>query len=353
MTSQFSQALLSWFAQQGRHNLPWQQMPTPYRIWISEIMLQQTQVNTVIPYYQRFLEQFPDIFSLANSSLENVLHYWSGLGYYARARHLHQTAQQICSQHQGQIPTDYAQLIQLPGIARSTAGAILALAYQQPYPILDGNVKRILCRYYAIEGWPGQTPITEKLWKLAADLTPLLQVDKYTQAIMDLGATVCTRQHPKCALCPVHSHCAAHQQGQATHYPTPKPVKIRPLKTLFLLMCQTEDGQIFLEKRPLKGIWGGLWSFPECATALEITKWCQHHLNISTPTCYTWPSFLHGLTHFQLDITPIHIPLPNNYSQHNILSNGIWYHSQLQTGGLAAPVSRLLTQLQEKFHHDT
>jgi A/G-specific adenine glycosylase len=226
-TTTFSQHLLTWFDKYGRTDLPWQQNPTPYRVWVSEIMLQQTQVNTVISYYQRFMQYFPEVQTLAAASLDEVLHCWTGLGYYARARNLHQAAQQICTEYGGELPTDFKKLMRLPGIGRSTAGAILALAHEQRHPILDGNVKRVLCRYYAVEGWAGETKVADQLWRLAEKNTPTKRVAAYTQAIMDLGATVCTRSHPHCVLCPFSQDCTAHQNGWETAYPAPKPRKNR------------------------------------------------------------------------------------------------------------------------------
>lgn len=345
-TNTFNSRLLKWFDKYGRTDLPWQQNPTPYRVWISEIMLQQTQVKTVIPYYQNFMQAFTNVAALAAASLDEVLHHWTGLGYYARARHLHQAAQKIYLDYQGEVPTDLTRLMQLPGIGRSTAGAILALAHGQRHPILDGNVKRILCRYYAINGWPGESKIAEKLWQLAEQNTPHERIADYTQALMDLGAMICKRSRPSCSLCPFTHDCAAHQQGLESRYPTPKPRKTLPIKTVKFIMLQNSLGEVLLQKRPTNGIWGGLWSFPECSITDDISMWCQQHLNIMVSKCYTWQSLRHTFTHFHLDITPVHIPIPAKACQTVALSSILWYDTaQPQTGGLAAPVARLLAQL--------
>jgi len=348
-TQTFSQRLLKWFDQYGRTDLPWQQNPTAYRIWVSEIMLQQTQVNTVIPYYQRFMERFPDMQTLAVASLDEVLHYWTGLGYYARGRNLHRTAQKIGTDYKNNLPTDLEKLIALPGIGRSTAGAILALAYGQRHPILDGNVKRVLCRYYAVEGWTGETKVANELWQLSEKNTPKQRVAAYTQAIMDLGAIICTRSRPQCTVCPLHKACAAHKMGEETAYPTKKPRKILPVKATTFIMLQNQCGEILLEKRPIKGIWGGLWSFPECPTVDDVPVWCQQHFNNISFKCDTWQTLRHTFTHFHLDITPVLVSIEVKMCQAVNLTETVWYNAtQSQTYGLAAPVARLTQQLTQK-----
>jgi A/G-specific adenine glycosylase len=345
-TSTFNQRLLAWFDQYGRTNLPWQKNPTPYRVWIAEIMLQQTQVNTVIPYYQRFMARFPDVATLAAASLDEVLYYWSGLGYYARARHLHQTAQQIGHQYHGELPTNFEQLIQLPGIGRSTAGAILALAYKQRYPILDGNVKRVLCRYYALTGHPHDKRVADTLWHLAEKNTPTQRVAAYTQAIMDLGATVCVRHRPHCLLCPFEPDCLAHQHQREVFYPSSPLRKTLPVKTTTFIMLQNDSGEVLLEKRPPKGIWGGLWSFPECALPDDVPHWCQQHLQLVVFQYHLWQPLRHTFTHFHLDIIPVHIPILIKHDQLVVFSNRFWYNTvQPPIYGLAVPVARLLAQL--------
>jgi A/G-specific adenine glycosylase len=342
----FSQRLLSWFDHYGRTDLPWQQNSTPYRVWVSEIMLQQTQVNTVIPYYQRFLQRFPEVSTLATAALDEVLHSWTGLGYYARARNLHRAAQLIHVEYADVLPKYLDGLMQLPGIGRSTAGAILALADGQRCPILDGNVKRVLCRYYAIDGWPGESQVEHKLWQLAEQLTPTGRVSQYTQAIMDLGATVCTRRRPSCHSCPFTNDCWAQQSGQVMAYPVTKPRKALPIKQTLFIMLQNQWGEVLLEQRPSQGIWGGLWSFPECATLLDMRQWCSQYLDITVLTYDIWQSIRHTFTHFHLDITPIYIPIQLDTYETVAISKTLWYNmNNPQTCGLAAPVVSLLTQL--------
>lgn len=301
----FAQRLLTWFEQHGRHDLPWQQNPTAYSIWISEIMLQQTQVSTVIPYYQAFMQRFPELATLAIAPLAAVLHQWAGLGYYARARHLHQTAQILQQYHSGQFPPTLAAVMALPGIGRSTAGAILALAYHQSQPILDGNVKRVLSRFHAIAGWPGQPAIAQQLWQLATAHTPIQEVAAYTQAIMDLGATVCTRQQPACLQCPVQTDCQAWQTQTVGLYPQAQPKVMRPVKPIQLLLLLDQAGRLYLQPRPTPGIWAGLWSFPECPAAADPITWCQQQLHFTLTNLQHWPLIKHNLTHFQLQFTPV------------------------------------------------
>ncbi len=341
----FSDRVLIWFDQQGRKDLPWQAQ-TPYHIWVSEIMLQQTQVSTVIPYYLRFIQRFPNVQALAEAPLDEVLHYWSGLGYYARARHLHQTAQKIATAYQGLLPRNLEQLLQLPGIGRSTAGAILALAYQQRQPILDGNVKRLFCRYHAINGWPGTTVVNQQLWQLAEQYLPLQRIADYTQALMDLGATLCTPHTPHCLDCPLTHDCLAHQQGQETAYPTPKPRKVLPVKTTVFIIVENLRGEVLLQQRPLQGIWGGLWSFPECSDIEAVFVWCQQHLKKILPIQSIWQPLRHTFTHFQLDITPVHLLFKDENCQNVLLPSTLWYNvKQPSAYGLATPVVRLLTQI--------
>ncbi len=252
----FQQNILTWFDQHGRKDLPWQKDISPYRVWLSEIMLQQTQVTTVIPYFNAFIEKFPDINTLANAPLDEVLHLWSGLGYYARARNLHKTAQLIAEL--GYFPDSLEALNKLPGIGLSTAGAILSIAFNKSHPILDGNVKRVLTRFKAVSGWSGDSGVNKQLWAISAQLTPKQRVADYTQAIMDLGATLCTRNKPKCDACPIKSFCIAKLTDTVALFPAPKPTKFIPTKKLTLLLLRNIDHSILLEKRPPTGIWGGL-----------------------------------------------------------------------------------------------
>ncbi|MCK5092175.1 MAG: A/G-specific adenine glycosylase, partial [Gammaproteobacteria bacterium] len=312
----FGQRVLSWFEQYGRKDLPWQQDPTPYRVWVSEIMLQQTRVSSVIPYYQKFMEIFPDVLTLANAQLDEVLHLWSGLGYYARARNLHKAAQWVHDKYKGSFPNDFDSILALPGIGRSTAGAILALSYGQRFPILDGNVKRVLARHRAVEGWPGKPQVQNTLWDWAELFTPELftsrkgtpknQIASYTQAMMDLGATICTRSKPDCNACPLREDCISLHTDQVRMLPTPKPKKILPVKNTQMVLLSNADQEILLEKRPSAGIWGGLWSFPECDHG-SIEQWCMHKFSCKVESKEDWPVFRHTFSHFHLDISPVHV----------------------------------------------
>ncbi len=349
----FHKKILNWFDKHGRHDLPWQINPTPYRVWISEIMLQQTQVATVIPYFQRFIIQFPDIKTLALAPLDSVLELWTGLGYYSRARNCHKTAQLIQANYQGIMPDTLEAIMAFPGIGRSTAGAILALSFQKRFPILDGNVKRVLCRYFAIEGWSGLPAVTQKLWGIAEILTPKNRVHHYTQAMMDLGATVCKRSKPNCQVCPLKNTCEAYQNNTVALYPFPKPTQAKPTKSTRLLMfIHTEDEeQVLLYKRPSTGIWGGLWSFPECEfeDTQQIQKWIQKHYNFKVKKLTTLPSFRHCFTHFNLDISPIYVEIKLS-SKQTIDKDSHYWHTigKPLNRGIAAPIKRLLEALENK-----
>jgi len=343
-SSPFSQQLLSWYAQHGRHNLPWQKDRSLYRVWVSEIMLQQTQVVTVIPYFERFMSSFSDIHALANASQDEVLHHWTGLGYYARARNLHKAAQIIRDEYNNQFPEDYESVLTLPGIGPSTAGAILAQALGQRHVILDGNVKRVLTRLYAIEGWPGKKEVENQLWEIATSLTPEQQLTDYTQAIMDLGATVCARKS-NCSACPVTALCKAHQQGNVAHYPTPKKRKAIPVKATHMLILTNKKGEILLQQRPPSGIWGGLWSLPEYSVNDEngIQQWCKKELGLIIDQVETQPVFRHTFSHFHLDITPVisQVKSPANHVME--ADNRVWYNTQQpESLGLPAPVVKIL-----------
>jgi A/G-specific adenine glycosylase len=266
---QFAQKILQFYAEQGRKDLPWQQNPTPYRVWVSEIMLQQTQVKTVIPYYQKFMTKFQSVAELAAADVDQVLHYWQGLGYYSRARNLHKCAQQVVNDFNGEFPDNLIQMQSLPGIGRSTAGAILSLAMQKPEPILDGNVKRVLTRVFMQDGWPGQAKVLNQLWAISEAYTPNQQTAQFNQAMMDLGASLCSRSKPQCQLCPLENHCLANLHGQTAQYPFKKPKKDIPTKQATFAILLNHNHQIQLLKRPPSGIWGGLWSLPEIESIEE------------------------------------------------------------------------------------
>ena len=344
--NEFSTKLLIWFDQHGRHDLPWQADRSPYRVWVSEIMLQQTQVTTVIPYFERFMARFPTVASLAEAKLDEVLHLWTGLGYYARARNLHKAAQIIHHDYDGQFPHAINEVTALPGIGRSTAGAILAQSLGQRHTILDGNVKRVLTRLHAIEGWPGKKAVEEQLWQLAEAYTPAARLADYSQAIMDLGATLCTRSKPRCTDCPVNGQCMALQQGQVSRYPSAKPKKALPVRQTRMLLLQNGRGHILLQQRPPSGIWGGLWSFPECPLDTDIQAWSEQSLGLSLTGIQQGPVLRHTFSHFHLDIHPVRASLKDHTDQVMEAPASVWYNSrQPDALGLPGPVKQLLDKL--------
>lgn len=342
----FAQKILNWYQQFGRKHLPWQQNKTAYKVWLSEIMLQQTQVATVIPYYERFLQQFPTVDLLAKAHIDEVLHLWTGLGYYARARNLHKTAQMVTEQYHGEFPLDIDDLNALPGIGRSTAAAILSSVYQQPHTILDGNVKRVLARTHAIEGWPGKKSIENSLWEAATTHTPTQQVDDYNQAMMDMGAMVCTRSKPKCTLCPVSELCKAYKQNNPTDYPGKRPKKDKPTNTTWFVILH-HKGEVWLERRPASGIWGGLHCFPEQPSA-DIESYLQRFgcSERAIKQAKTLIAFKHTFSHYHLEITPVLIDLEQVPSLIMEQNQGLWYNlSSPPKLGLATPVKNLLAGL--------
>ncbi len=342
----FVKRVLNWYREHGRKDLPWQQNRTRYRVWVSEIMLQQTQVATVIPYFERFMQSFPDILSLANADIDQVLHHWSGLGYYARARNLHKAAQQVRDEHGGHFPAAFDAVLALPGIGRSTAGAILAQADNQPHAILDGNVKRVLARYFAVEGWPGNTAVAEQLWQYAEQLTPQQHVTDYTQAMMDLGATQCTRSKPHCVSCPLVKQCKAYAQQRMHEYPGRKPKRELPVKTVMMLLLRDAQGQCLLERRPPTGIWGGLLSFPELALDADPVAWAAVHIG-EIELEAQWTVQRHTFSHFHLDITPVLARLQTPLAAVADDTRWCWFAYGHSVGGLAAPVNKLLALMQQ------
>ncbi len=344
--STFATRVLAWYDRHGRHDLPWQADPTPYRVWVSEIMLQQTRVETVVSYYQRFLQRFPDVQALAAAPLDEVLHLWSGLGYYARARNLHAAAVRLCAAHGGHFPQDIDALVALPGIGRSTAGAILSLACGQRHPILDGNVKRVLARFHAVEGWPGRTAVLKRLWALAERHTPRERVADYTQAMMDLGATLCTRGTPDCDACPLNADCAALAQGRPQAYPAPRPKRALPVREVYMLLLVNGEGEVWLQQRPPSGVWGGLWSLPEFDGPDALLDWCGRFTGRAVEA-RELPALRHTFSHFRLDIRPRLVRLENPAFSVMEGEGCVWYNSrQPQSLGLAAPVRRLLDSLE-------
>ncbi|HWV11611.1 MAG TPA: A/G-specific adenine glycosylase [Pseudomonas sp.] len=338
---QFSSAVLGWYDDHGRKDLPWQQGITPYRVWVSEIMLQQTQVSTVLGYFDRFMAALPTVKDLAEAPEDEVLHLWTGLGYYTRARNLQKTAQIVMAEHGGEFPRDVDALTALPGIGRSTAGAIASLSMGLRAPILDGNVKRVLARYVAQEGYPGEPKVARQLWDVAERFLPKDRVNNYTQAMMDLGATLCTRSKPSCLLCPLQSGCQAHMLGLEIRYPIAKPRKALPQKRTVMPILANREGAILLYRRPSSGLWGGLWSLPELTDlqALEPLA-SQHALHLGQRR--ELDGLTHTFSHFQLAIEPWLVRVE---SQPSDMADDDWLWYNLATPprlGLAAPVKKLL-----------
>jgi len=346
--SDFSDRVLTWFDRHGRRDLPWQQADA-YGVWVSEIMLQQTQVQTAIPYYERFMQVFPSVIALADADLDTVLRYWSGLGYYARARNLHSAARIIRDDHGGTFPSSFDEVAKLPGIGRSTAGAILSLAFETRHPILDGNVRRVLARHLAIAGWPGKSAVAKRLWEAAELHTPKAGVAAYTQAIMDLGATVCTRRNPHCDVCPVSEDCQARETGTIDQYPARKPKKTKPLRQTTMVLAVSEDA-IYLERRPPAGIWGGLWSLPELADD-AVGDWCRENLNCFVSGTESWSTLRHSFSHYDLDIQPVVVRIESSSRKVADGGDAKWHRlDDSPPGGIAAPVQKLINTLKTGGH---
>ena len=346
----FSQKVLCWFDSYGRKDLPWQLDINPYRVWVSEIMLQQTQVKTVIPYFQKFMRSFPDVQSLANADQDLVLKHWSGLGYYARARNMHNAAKMVCDEFSGKFPNNLDDMQSLSGIGRSTAAAILSIASGQHEAILDGNVKRVLSRVFAVEGWSGKADVLKKLWQLAEQTTPKARTAEYTQAIMDLGATLCTRSKPRCADCPLKADCLAFRQGNQTDYPSKKPKKAMPEKQAVMLIIKNDKQDIFMQKRPPLGIWGSLWCFPEFESIELAEEWLENNFKQVMYDINELPILKHTFSHFHLHIQPLIIkaetPINLGVMEHD---DRLWYNITTEfNGGLAAPVQTLLNIVKGK-----
>ncbi len=341
----FAKRLLAWHQQHGRHDLPWQHPRSDYQVWVSEIMLQQTQVSTVISYFNAFMQTFPTLGDLARAPSEKVMQLWAGLGYYSRARNLHKSAQICLAQFDAELPKTYAGLIALPGIGRSTAGAILSQALGLPFAILDGNVKRILTRFHAIAGDSNTNAVQSQLWQLAESHLPTTKLADYTQALMDLGATLCTRSKPNCARCPLATHCQALLSNSVTNFPSKKAHKLIPKRETFALIMLSENNEILLEKRPNHGIWGGLFSLPEASDALQAQILAKQFI-LRTEKYAQLTTISHQFSHFQLAIQPIvwrkcarkvHIMDNDRYQ---------WIaHQQLSQIGLPAPIKKLLQDL--------
>ncbi|HET6906441.1 MAG TPA: A/G-specific adenine glycosylase [Rhodanobacteraceae bacterium] len=341
--SEIASRLLPWFDHHGRHDLPWQHPRTPYRVWVSEVMLQQTQVATVIAYFERFVRELPGVRALAEASEDQVFALWSGLGYYRRARHLHQAARVCVAQHGGELPCDFASLAALPGIGRSTAGAILALAHGERFAILDGNVKRVLTRFHGVRGWPGERVVEQRLWVLAERHTPSERVADYTQAIMDLGATVCTRTRPRCGECPLSQRCAAHGQGLTDALPQARPVRELPRKQTVMLILHDAEGRFLLQRRGASGVWSGLWSLPEAADRESASRVAASLVRLDATQAEALPPFLHAFTHYRLHAQPL---LWRGVHAHRAVADAPdlrWCtREDLAALGIPAPVRKLL-----------
>ncbi len=344
MAAEFAPTLLRWHAQHGRHDLPWQHPRSAYRVWVSEIMLQQTRVETVLPYFERFMARFPDVAALAAAPLDAVLAHWSGLGYYARARNLHRAAQQVHRQYAGAFPSSIAALEGLPGIGRSTAAAIASLAFDQPHAILDGNVKRVFARQVGLHDWPGTTANLKRLWQVAEAHMPATQCADYAQAIMDLGATLCTPRNPQCSVCPVAASCQAKRLGLEQDIPAPKPRKALPTRSCLMAILRNAADEVWLEQRPAQGLWGGLWSLPQFSEISAVTRWAPP---LVAEEATAEPSLRHTFSHFHLDIEPRALRLYSTREAQPVLTaegtQGAWYTaSECMALGLPAPVRRLL-----------
>lgn len=345
----FAKNLLGWFEQHGRRNLPWQHPRTPYRVWLSEIMLQQTQVRTVIPYFERFVQSLPTLADLALASEDRVLALWSGLGYYSRARNLQRSARLCMEQHAGELPESIELLAALPGIGRSTAAAILAQAHGQSHAILDGNVRRVLARFHGVHGWPGASAVQKQLWQLAEMHTPASRVADYTQAIMDLGATVCTRSKPRCAECPLQRECIALRDGLTKTLPQPKPARKIPIRTTTMLIARDPEGRVLLERRPATGVWARLWSLPEGSDVAQA-RLGMVALMDSEPTAIRFlPELTHTFSHFQLRITPVLFDVVRQAAHVADDPDRDWFMPEaLDELGLPAPVRKLLANLRRE-----
>ncbi len=345
---QFAERLTAWFEVHGRHNLPWQIDPTPYRVWVSEVMLQQTQVATVIPYYERFMAHFPSVEPLASAALDEVLHLWTGLGYYARARNLRACAQVLIARHGGEFPAELDAVMALPGIGKSTAGAILALSRGQRHPILDGNVKRVLARVFGIAGDPGSTAGLARLWAQSEACTPSLNVREYTQAIMDLGATVCTRAGPACTICPMSRDCIAALEGRQAELPGKKQKRLRGSREATLLIAETRNEDslaVLVERRPTAGLWGGLWSPPQFESEFAALDWVRREIGEPESTWHALAPIHHAFTHFDLHLTPIRVRCRPNAAIHEG-DDRLWYRLDTPARvGLPQPILKLFERM--------
>ncbi len=343
---------MDWQQQHGRRDLPWQGTRDAYRIWVSEIMLQQTQVATVIPYYQRFLARFPDVLTLAAADEEVVLALWSGLGYYARARNLHRAAQRVATSPGAKFPQDVAGLMKLPGVGRTTAAAIAAFAYGHCHAILDGNVRRVLTRTFAVSGYPGSALVEKGLWALAESLLPRERIEAYTQGLMDIGATLCTQRQPRCGNCPLRKVCQAYLTQTISDFPTPKAVRTIPERTTQMLLVRQGDHWL-LEKRPRRGIWGGLWSFPEIALEDDPEECLRIGWGLKAQSVSTLPPFRHAFTHYRLIIHPVCLAVGERKTLPDS-GDHLWLdQADVLSAAIPTPVRKILKLLSQFAMDDT
>jgi len=344
----FAPQLLAWFDVSGRHDLPWQHPRSPYRVWLSEIMLQQTQVKTAAPYFERFVAALPTLPALAAAPLDDVLALWSGLGYYARARNLHAAAQRCVELHDGELPRDVDALTALPGIGRSTAAAILSQAWNDRHAILDGNVKRVLSRYHGIDGWPGQPAVEKRLWAFAethvhSPHLPDARLADYTQAQMDLGATLCTRSDPACVLCPLQDDCIARREGRTAELPTPKPGKPLPQRQAQVLWLEDAEGRILMQRRPPTGIWASLWTLPQAEDASGAQAWFDGHVEGELSSGDTLAPIAHAFSHYKLELQPVRVRPVALHTRVGDNDDLRWVkRGELESLGIPAPIRRLL-----------
>jgi A/G-specific adenine glycosylase len=344
--TEFAPRLLDWFERHGRHDLPWQSPRTDYRVWVAEIMLQQTQVATAAPYFQRFIDALPSLPALAAAPQDTVLALWSGLGYYSRARNLHATAKRCVEIHQGRLPDDMAALQALPGIGRSTAAAIRAQAFGRADPILDGNVKRVLSRLFAIDGWPGERRVEMQLWALAESLMPTTRCADYTQALMDFGATLCTRARPACAICPFADHCAARREGRVDELPARRPKRSTPQRDCVMLVLHDPSGRVLLQRREGAGVWQGLYSLPQFEDGAALQAFTDSLAAADSPRAL--PPIEHAFTHYRLRIQPLMLAAVAAAPRIGDNQGSRWISREdMLEVGMPAPVRRLLAHLKE------
>ena len=350
----FADRVLAWQADHGRRELPWQRPRTPYRVWVSEVMLQQTRVATVIPYFERFVAAFPDPTALAAADDDTLHALWSGLGYYRRARHLQSAARIVRDVHGGSVPDDPDALLALPGVGRSTAGAILSLGHGRPAPILDGNVRRLFCRHFAVPGWPGLARVERELWRIAERHLPRERAADYNQGLMDLGALVCRPRQPACTACPVADSCLARLEGLVERLPEPRPRRTTPQKQTRMLLLLDRTGRLHLQRRPPAGVWGGLFAPPECAHDRDPAAWCGENGLVVHGLVESWPVVRHAFSHYRLDITPTLVPVVPDPTRVNEPAEGGWYKpGEALALGLPAPVRRLVERLAKQERDPT